>query len=70
MSAHDAFLKAATAHLQKALEVIASILQDETAKPATKLRAAFGIIELALGRPLGGGRRSAPSDPSALARPG
>jgi hypothetical protein len=47
----DSFLLAAQAHVLTALDAIGEILQDKSAPAATRLRAAFGIIELVYGRP-------------------
>ena len=47
----DSLMQAALAHVARAFDAIGEILADKTAPAATRLRAAFGIIELAYGKP-------------------
>ena len=50
-TADETFRTAAHAHVLKALDAIAEILEDKSAPAATRLRAAFGLIELVYGPP-------------------
>ncbi|HEX7240156.1 MAG TPA: hypothetical protein VF263_07820 [Longimicrobiaceae bacterium] len=50
-TADESFRTAAHAHVLRALDAIAEILGDKTAPAATRLRAAFGLIELVYGPP-------------------